>query len=193
VIDAGTVAEALLEPRLTSTPPTPAGAESCTVPVDGEPPVTDVGDRVSEEIVPVPGPGGVNDNVAVVVLADVPVIVAVAGEPTGVVVTEKVPDDAPAGMTIDAGTVAAVLSEDKLTNIPPAGAGEERFTVPVEGDPLTTELGESDIDAIVPCPAPDAVNVSDAVVPFAEVAVMVAVVDEPTAVVATANVPEEAP
>ena len=95
MIDAGTVAEALFEPRLTSTPPTPAGAESCTVPVDGEPPVTDVGDRVSEEIVPVPGPLGSIVRLADVELAEVAEIEAVVCEPTAAVVTVNVPDDAP--------------------------------------------------------------------------------------------------
>jgi hypothetical protein len=56
VIDPGTVAEPLFEPRLTSTPPVPAGAESCTVAVDAEPPLTDDGESVSEVIVPVPDP-----------------------------------------------------------------------------------------------------------------------------------------
>ena len=40
---AGTVAEALLEPRLTIVPPLPAGPERVTVPVDELPPETDDG------------------------------------------------------------------------------------------------------------------------------------------------------
>ena len=41
----GTVALPLLLPRVTSTPLGPAGAESVTVPVEGEPPVTGFGFR----------------------------------------------------------------------------------------------------------------------------------------------------
>ena len=95
VIDAGTVAEALFEPRLTSTPPTPAGEESCTVPVEGDPPVTDVGESVSDEIAPVPGPLGSMVRLAEVEFAEVAEIDAVTCEPTELVVSVNVPEDAP--------------------------------------------------------------------------------------------------
>ena len=48
----GTVALLLLLPRVTSTPLGPAGVESVTVPVAGEPPVTGFGDTVTPVIVP---------------------------------------------------------------------------------------------------------------------------------------------
>ena len=95
MIDAGTVAEALFELRFTRTPPAPAGAESCTVPVEGDPPVTEVGDRVSDEIVPVPGPLGLIARLVEVEFAEVAVMDAVTWDPTEVVVTVNVPVDAP--------------------------------------------------------------------------------------------------
>ena len=48
----GTVALPLLLARVTVTPLGPAGAESVTVPVAGEPPVTGFGDTLTPVIVP---------------------------------------------------------------------------------------------------------------------------------------------
>ena len=47
VIELGTVAKVEVEVRLTTVPPGPAGVESVTVPVDGDPPITVPGDRLS--------------------------------------------------------------------------------------------------------------------------------------------------
>jgi hypothetical protein len=63
------------------------------------------------------------------------------------VVTVKVPLLAPAGTVTLAGTVAEegrLLA--RVTTEPPAGAGPERSTVPVDGLPPTTVLGASVTD-----------------------------------------------
>ena len=57
-------------------------------------------------------------------------------------VTWNVADVAPAGTVTVDGTVATfVLDEAKLTTTPPVGATIERVTVPVEADPIATEVG----------------------------------------------------
>jgi hypothetical protein len=89
-----TVAAPLPLVRVTNTPPTPAGAANVTVPVDGDPPVTGFGDRLSPLIVPWPGPWppfGLITNVSLVLLAEVAVIKALVTELTGVVFTVNVP------------------------------------------------------------------------------------------------------
>ena len=65
--------------------------------------------------------------------ADVAVIVAVVGDWTVVVETVNVPEDWPAGMVIDEGTVPEALDDCRLTITPPAPAGLESVTVPVDG------------------------------------------------------------
>jgi hypothetical protein len=63
-------------------------------------------------------------------------------EDTGLVVTAKVADVAPAATVTDPGTwAAAVILETKLTTAPPGGAGPVKVNVPVEGLPPTTEIG----------------------------------------------------
>ena len=155
--------------------------------------MTAAGESDTDEMFAVPGAGGVSASAAEALFAEVAVMVTVTGEPTGVVVTVNVPDVAPCGITMDAGTVAAGLSVPRLTRTPPTPAGAESCTVPVAGDPLTTEAGETESDAMFAVPAGEAVKVSDAVVELADVAVIMAVVCEPTAEVETVNVPEEAP
>lgn len=60
------------------------------------------------------------------------------------------PDVAPAGNVREADTTAAaVLLLDKLTTIPPVGAGPLRETVPVDAAPPTTEVGLSVSDVTV--------------------------------------------
>jgi hypothetical protein len=52
VMLAGTPAAPLLLPSVTNTPPGPAGADSVTVPVAGDPPATGFGDTLTPVIVP---------------------------------------------------------------------------------------------------------------------------------------------
>lgn len=240
---AGEAALDTLEVRLTTAPPDGAGPVRVTVPVDGEPPTTDVGARVSEvsvaavilseafaeelprvavrvaEVV-VATADVVTVNVAVVVPeatvtvegrpalivldvseiaippvgaalpsvtvpdADVPpstvvgatvnelttgeaifsvaeseipcnvaLMVAVVDDATGEVVTLNVAVVAPAATFTLGGTTAFVLVDVRVTTDPPTGAGPLRVTVPVEGAPPDTEVGEREIavrlDAVI--------------------------------------------
>lgn len=140
---AGTDAEPLLLDRFTSTPPAGAADVNVTVPVEGLPPVTVVG--FSERLASWPGPGsaGLMVSAALTLLAEVAVMVAIVALPTGVVLTVNWPLDEPSGMTMLVGTVAEALLLDRLTNMPPAGATAARVTVPVEGLPPVTVVGES--------------------------------------------------
>lgn len=72
------------------------------------------------------------------------VTVAVAAAATGKVVTEKVAEDSPAAIVTWAGTDAFALFEPRATTAPPVGAGPLSVRVPVEGDPPSTEAGESE-------------------------------------------------
>jgi hypothetical protein len=58
-------------------------------------------------------------------------------------VAVNVPVTVPAAIVIEAGTVAAALSEDSVTTAPPAGAGELSVIVAVEVAPEETEVGFS--------------------------------------------------
>lgn len=149
----GTVAAPLLLPNVTKTPPGPAGADMVTVPVDGDPPGTGLGDRVKPVIVPCPGPWpppGLIVRVALSLLLDVAVIRALVTELTAVVLTVKVPLVWPAGIVMLAGSVAAPLLLVSVTDTPFGPAGEARITVPIEGEPPVTGLGESKRLRIVP-------------------------------------------
>jgi hypothetical protein len=59
VTEAGTVAEALLEERVTAVPPAGAAAVSVTVPVEDEPPVTEAG--LTERLESAAATAGVHD------------------------------------------------------------------------------------------------------------------------------------
>lgn len=115
-------------------------------------------------------------------------MVAIVVEVTAVVVAVKVAVVLPAATLTLAGTAAEALLLDRLTAMPPAGAAPVRVTVPVEELPPATEAGFSASD-ISAGPEPAGVIVSDAVwliPPY--VAVIVAVVPELTALVATVKV-----
>jgi hypothetical protein len=74
---------------------------------------------------------GVTVTVAGTALAEEAVIVAVVGDETADVETGKAPVVCPAGMVMDAGTVAAGLLLVRPTCTPLAGAAEASVTVPV--------------------------------------------------------------
>lgn len=135
---AGTVAAALLLPRVTEIPPLGAGPSSVTVPVDEAPPVTAVGLSPSVET-----DGALTVKVAF--FATPPADAVMTGEAvaaTGEVETVNVVDVRVAGTVTDAGTVAAaVLLLVSVTTIPPAGAAELMVTVPVEEVPPITVPG----------------------------------------------------
>ena len=68
--------------------------------------------------------------------------------PTTVVATVNVRLVAPAGTVTLPGTVAtAVLLLDRLTTLPPEGAGELNVAVPVDGEPPMTFAGFNDSEA----------------------------------------------
>ena len=74
----------------------------------------------------------------------------VGGSITPVVVTAKPTDVAPAGAVTLAGTAAvAGLLLESVTTAPPAGAAEERVTVPVDPVPPTTLAGLRETEARV--------------------------------------------
>ena len=135
---AGTVALVVLDERLTAVPPVPAGPLRVTVPVELLPPETVVG--VSETL---ESAAGVTVRVAVCdVPARVPVIVTEVLVATPVVVIVNVVVVEPEGTVTDAGTVALVLLEVRVTVVL-APAGPLRVTVPVDGVPPVTEVGET--------------------------------------------------
>jgi len=136
---AGTVALVLLELRLMTAPPVPAGTASVTVPTDETPPVTEAGDSAM-----LLSDGAITDRVPDAVLESrVAVIVAVVELETTVVVTENVATDWPPGTRIDVGTVTLAEFEARFIQRPLAGAGDPKVTVPVEGLPPYTDAGVS--------------------------------------------------
>lgn len=136
---AGGIALPLLDAKLTTAPLEGAGPFRVTVPVDGEPPVTDVGDMVRLE-----GTAGETVRPAVtVVVPAAAVIVAVVEVATAPVEIVNEAVKAPAATVTFGGVTATVLLEDRLTRIPPEGAGPLKVTVPVEGVPPINEVGVS--------------------------------------------------
>ena len=136
---AGTVAAAVTEDvRVTTAPPEGALPVSVTVPVELVPPRTLVGERVTDVRA-----AGVTVRVAVWVTPEkTPEIVTGVEDPTPSVVTVNVFVEVPAATVTDAGTVAALVTEEeRVTTTPPAGAGPVSVTVPVELLPPTTLAG----------------------------------------------------
>ena len=133
VTEAGTVADPPVAASETVSPPVGAAPLKVTVPVEGDPPATDVGERVSVEIT-----GEVTVRTAV---AEVPADVAVMVDVplSGKVVTVKLAVVAPDGTVTVAGTVAReVLEEVSVMTSPPVPAALVSVTVAVDGDaPLT--------------------------------------------------------
>jgi hypothetical protein len=137
---AGTVALEPVADRVTVVPAAGAGPLSVTVAVEGLPPTTAFGFKVTEVTT-----GAVTVSVALTVVVPVPVFAEIEGVallPTASDVIVNVPVVAPAGIVIDAGTVAAAVAlELRSTVKPPVGAGPAMVTEPVEEVPPTTEVG----------------------------------------------------
>ena len=151
-----------------------------TVPVADAPPVTDVGDTLTETSV-----GAVIERLAVdVVPFTVAVSVAETAVLTALVVTVNVADVCPAATVTVPGTLADELLDASPTTKPPVGAGPLRVTVPVEEDPPTTEAGFTVTDATEgDVTTSEALAVVEKAVP-----VIVDVASVPTAFVVTVNV-----
>lgn len=118
-----------------------------------------------------------------------PVIVADTVVATGVVAIANVPVVAPAATVTVDGNVALVELEVRLTIEPPGPAAPLSVTVPVEPFPPITDVGDTVTLSNV---AGVTVSVADCVPPLS-VPVIVADVDEETAVVDTVKVAEVAP
>jgi hypothetical protein len=146
----GTIAEELLLDSAAVMPPAGAGAFRVNVPVDGDPPVTDVGLNDTEDS---PAPAVMVSAAVLTTLLYVPVIVAVADDVTAIVVTVKFAAVLPAATVTLAGTVAEGLLLNNTTVMPPAGAAAFRVTVPVEETPPITEAGLS-VNEASPGPEP---------------------------------------
>jgi hypothetical protein len=133
------VAVALLVSVITD-PLAPAGPLRVTVPLDAAPPVTVVGLRLNEARA-----SGLTVSVAVLELVPIEaVIVAVVEDDTAVVAIVKFTDVSPADKNMPLDTNTLELLEERLTIVPPAGAGPLRVTVPVDDVPPTTEVGDTE-------------------------------------------------
>lgn len=136
-LDGTCAATALLLTRVTTAPPAGVGPFNATVPVEVAPPNTDAGlmltDASTEAVTVKP---------AVWVVPKVAEMVSDVLPATGLVVTVKVAVVAPGATVTLAGTLAAaVLLLDRMTTVPPAGAGPFNVTVPVDVPPPNTDAG----------------------------------------------------
>jgi hypothetical protein len=182
---AGTVAAVLSDERFTTKPPAGATLASVAVPVADVPPITIVGLSETLEMA-----GGLIVRAAVFVTPPaVAAIVAVVTVPIAVVVTVHVAVVAPAGTIAFAGKVAAALSLVRFTAKPAAGATLASVAVQVDGVPPVTLAGLKE----------KLERTGGLIVRFAvfvttpAVAMIVAIVTVPTAVVVTVNVAVVAP
>jgi len=117
-----------------------------------------------------------------------PVIVAVAGEETAVVLTVKLTVFALTGIVTLAGTVRFALLLDNVTTAPPGGANAVRVAAPVTEVPPATSEGAETADRAAGCTWSGFVNVT---VDWVVVMLTVFVVVTPR--VAAWNVADEAP
>jgi hypothetical protein len=135
----------LLLERETRTPPLGAGLLSVTVPEEGDPPTTLVGLNESDVSV---GPDGgcgvtVREEVCVTPPLEAEIVTCVElGD--GMVVTWNAALVAPeATVTLGGAVATEVLLLDRVTTVPPLGAGLSRVTLPVEEFPPLTLVGLS--------------------------------------------------
>jgi hypothetical protein len=129
----------LLDVNVTVAPPVGAAAFKVIVAMELDPPVTVVGFSVRPVIVT-----GLIVSVAVLVVPlNVPDTTAEVTEETEVVVTVKLAEVAPDGIVTDAGTVALVVLDERVTTTPVDPAGLLRVTMPVEDVPPVTEVGDT--------------------------------------------------
>ena len=113
---------------------------SVTVPVEVEPPVTELGARETDRT-----PGGVIvSGVVTEAPPEAAAILAFELLSTPDVVTLNVPDDLPAATSIVLGTLANAESLVRVTETPVGPAGSVSVTVPVLVLPPTTDIGEND-------------------------------------------------
>jgi hypothetical protein len=133
----GTWALVALDDRDTIVPAAGAAPFKVTVPVDGEPPRTEVG----ETLRPDRAAAVINSEADLDTAPSVPVIVAMVFEVTADVVILNVAEVAPAETVTVEGTWALVALDDRDTIVPAAGASPVRVTVPVAIAPPTTLLG----------------------------------------------------
>lgn len=180
----GATAQALLEVRVTTTPPDPALPDRVTVPVDVCPPGTVAGEtemlmirvvtvRLAEEtLVPI-----------------FPEIDAIAVVVTPSVVTVKEVEVCPGPTVTVAGTIALPLFEVSVTTSPSGPAGPASATVPVDGVSPGTDAG---LRATDETPASFMVRTADWT-PLPNVPEIVDVVVPDTAEVVTANAAVLAP
>jgi len=128
----------LLEDIAIDKPPVGAAELIVIVPVEGLPPVTEVGFKVSDLTV------GADTPNAAVLAVEPPAEALIVGPwltATATVVMVKVAVVEPAATVTVAGTEADTLFEVSDTLWPPVGAAELMVTVPVEEDPPTTTVG----------------------------------------------------
>ena len=137
VIEGGTTANELSLASETTVPDGPDGPLKVTVPVDGLPLITLVG--LSDKPVKVDGVmASPADGVPPLRLA---VMFAVVEASTPSVVTVNVAAVWPKGTLTVAGTMAELLSLERVTDSPPKPAGPLSVTVPVEVPPAETFVG----------------------------------------------------
>ena len=139
VTDACTPKVVLLAPSEIVAPPAGADLAKVTVPVATFPPTIEAGAMPTET-----RSGDCTLRSADWLVPLNPAVRVTAAEvATGVVEMLNVALVAPTATVTDAGTVAAMLPDVRETTTPPAGAGPERVTVPVEADPPSTVEGDT--------------------------------------------------
>ena len=187
VTETGTLAETLELVSVTTTPPAGAAPLRVTVPVTPAPPTTDAGLTVTD-VSETDAAAGFTVSAAVWETTPlVAVIVTAVTAVTVVVVTLNVAVVAPAATVTDTGIVAAALLDASVTTMPPAGAADNKVTVPVLAVPPVTDVGFKatvlSTGAVIPSDADWFTPPSVAVIVLAVFAATAVVVTEKVAVV----------